>query len=181
MEEPEQNVDHLVEDLVEADYVIDLNSSPPMEEPEQNVNHLVEDLVEADYVIDLNSSQPMEEPEQNVDHLVEDPAPVEADNVIDLNSSPPMEEPEQNVDHLVEDPAPVEAENVIGLRKRRKKLTIRQKELIFYALRERSSYGKLRRNATKEISEMFSIHIRTAQKIWKEAKENPGHFSQWRK
>ena len=29
---------------VEADYVIDLNSSPPMEEPEQNVDHLVEDL-----------------------------------------------------------------------------------------------------------------------------------------
>ena len=28
---------------VEADYVINLNSSPPMEDPEQNVNHLVED------------------------------------------------------------------------------------------------------------------------------------------
>lgn len=71
----------------------------------------------------------------------------------------------------------MEAENVSGLRKRKKKLTIRQKELIFYALWERSSYGKLRRNATKEVSEMFSFHIRTVQKIWKEAKENPGVFS----
>ncbi|KAJ4893409.1 hypothetical protein Rs2_20203 [Raphanus sativus] len=159
--------------------VIDLNSSPPMEEPEENVDHFVEDPapVEADNVIDLNSSPPMEEPEQNVDHLVEDPAPVEAENVIDLNSSPPMEEPEQNVDHLVEDHAPVEAEKVIGLRKKKKNLTIRQKELIFSALWERSSYGKLRGNATQEVSEMFSIHIRTAQRVWKQAKANPGAFS----
>ena len=39
---------------VEADYVIDLNSSPPMEEPEQNVNHLVEDLGKLNHNIYLN-------------------------------------------------------------------------------------------------------------------------------
>ncbi|KAL0900339.1 hypothetical protein Bca101_084300 [Brassica carinata] len=150
-----------------------------MEEPEQNVDHLVEDPapVEADNVIDLNSSPPMEEPEQNVDHLVEDPAPVEADNVIDLNSSPPMEEPEQNVDHLVKYPALVEAEDIIGFRERKKNFTTRQKEIIFNALWERSSDGKLQENAMKEVSEMFSIHVRSAQRIWKKAKENPDDFA----
>ncbi|KAG2305816.1 hypothetical protein Bca4012_085392 [Brassica carinata] len=197
IEEPEQNVDHLVEDPapVEADNVIDLNSSPPMEEPEQNVDHLVEDPapVEADNVIDLNSSPPMEEPEQNVDHLVKYPdikniamtsiaSSSKRSAVIDLNSSPPMEEPntdvlEQNVvDHLVENPAPVEADNANRSRKGKLNLTFRKKELIFNALWERSLYGKLERNAAKEVSEMFSIHARTAYRVWKQAKEHPGDY-----
>lgn len=74
-------------------------------------------------------------------------------------------------------PATVEAGNVNGnVKRNRRYVTTHQKHLIFNALWERSLYGKLQKNAAKEVSELFSVHTQTAYRIWRQAKQHPGDY-----
>lgn len=46
-----------------------------------------------------------------------------------------------------------------------------QRWVIYNALLEKSVNGKLKRDTTKEVSELFSVPIRTVQRVWKRAKD----------
>jgi primosomal protein N'' len=54
---------------------------------------------------------------------------------------------------------------------RSKDLTPTQRQQIYEALLERSVNGKLRKNSTKRVAEMFKVHQAAVWRIWKRAKE----------
>ena len=48
-----------------------------------------------------------------------------------------------------------------------------QRMAIYTALLKRSVNGKLRRNMTQEVASIFSVSLRTVQRIWKRGKNTP--------
>lgn len=51
-------------------------------------------------------------------------------------------------------------------------LSNEQRHAIYIALLQRSRNGKLKKNTTKEVAALFSIPMRTVQRIWKLSKKN---------
>lgn len=45
-----------------------------------------------------------------------------------------------------------------------------KRKQIFNALLTKSKNGKLERHVTREVAELFNVHIRSVQRIWKQGK-----------
>ncbi|XP_057783851.1 uncharacterized protein LOC131001479 [Salvia miltiorrhiza] len=60
----------------------------------------------------------------------------------------------------------------VQVRKRRV-LTNNERRAVYCALLEKSVNGKLKKNTTKEVQDMFNINPRTMQRIWKIHKKTP--------
>ncbi|XP_074266633.1 uncharacterized protein LOC141589912 [Silene latifolia] len=61
-----------------------------------------------------------------------------------------------------------------GARQRRLVLSDEQRLQVYQALLEKSHGGKLKRQTTTEVSNLFAVPIRTVQRIWKLGKNNGG-------
>ena len=58
-----------------------------------------------------------------------------------------------------------------NVRTRAKDLTPTQRQQIYEALLERSVNGKLRKNSTNKVAELFNVHRSAVWRIWKRAKQ----------
>ena len=54
---------------------------------------------------------------------------------------------------------------------RLKDVTERQRQEIYEALLQRSNRGRLRKNSTTIVAQMFQVHKRTVQRVWQRAKQ----------
>ncbi|XP_010472059.1 PREDICTED: uncharacterized protein LOC104751737 [Camelina sativa] len=77
---------------------------------------------------------------------------------------------EEDEDHSAGNPEQNHHQSTNG---KKKNVTNAQRWAIYYALLERSVKGKIDGTTTKEVSELFSIHRRTVQRIWERAKKTP--------
>ncbi|KAJ0028852.1 hypothetical protein Pint_35022 [Pistacia integerrima] len=81
---------------------------------------------------------------------------------IDLNILPILEAMDE-VDDITEK---------VNTHVSRKNLTNEQRQAIFESLLKRSVNGQLKKNITSEVAQLFSVSMRTVQRIWQRGKEN---------
>ncbi|XP_010439098.1 PREDICTED: uncharacterized protein LOC104722599 [Camelina sativa] len=104
-------------------------------------------------IIELDVEQLYEETE---DHMVGDQGP---------------NENEENQDHLVGDQGPNANGNITARNKR--DYSNAHRWAVYNALLERSVNGKLGKSTKREVSNLLRMHIRTVQRIWRQAKATP--------